>query len=223
MAQPQVAPYGSWKSPISANLISTEGRRIIEAVADGEDIYWIEMRPTENGRYVIVRRTPDGQTTDVTPAPFNARTRVHEYGGAAFIVNDGVVYFSNFEDQRLYRQTAGSDPQPITPEGGLRYADSVVDTKRNRLICVCEDHTDTETEAVNALVAVGLAGTDDVQVLVNGNDFYSSPRLSPDGARLAWMTWNHPNMPWDGAELWVGEISADGIAWAHRMCGWWYG
>lgn len=210
MIQPQIAPYGSWKSPISANLISTEGRRIIEAVADGEDIYWIEMRPTENGRYVIVGRTPDGQTTDVTPAPFNARTRVHEYGGAAFIVNDGVVYFSNFADQRLYRQTAESDPQPITPEGGLRYADSVVDTKRNRLICVREDHTDTGNEAVNALVGIGLDGSDDVQVLVSGNDFYSSPRLSPDGARLAWMTWNHPNMPWDGAELWIGEIDADG-------------
>ena len=210
MIQPQIAPYGSWKSPISANLISTEGRRIIEAVADGEDIYWIEIRPTENGRYVIVRRSPDGQTTDVTPAPFNARTRVHEYGGAAFIVNDGVVYFSNFADQRLYRQTAESDPQPVTPEGGLRYADSVVDTKRNRLICVREDHTDTGNEAVNALVGIGLDGSDDVQVLVNGNDFYSSPRLSPDGTRLAWMTWNHPNMPWDGAELWIGEISADG-------------
>ena len=95
MTQPQVAPYGAWESPISADLISTEGRRIIEAVADGEDIYWIEMRPTESGRYVIVRRTPDGQTTDVTPSPFNARTRVHEYGGAAFVVCDGTIYFSN--------------------------------------------------------------------------------------------------------------------------------
>lgn len=210
MIQPQIAPYGSWKSPISADLISTEGRRIIEAVADGEDIYWIEMRPTESGRYVIVRRTSDGQTTDVTPAPFNARTRVHEYGGAAFIVNDGVVYFSNFADQRLYRQSPGAEPQPITPEGGLRYADSVVDTKRNRLICVCEDHTNTKREAVNALVGIGLDGSDSGQILVSGNDFYAAPRLSPDGARLAWMTWNHPNMPWDGAELWVGEISADG-------------
>ena len=210
MTQPQGAPYGSWKSPISADLISMEGRRIIEAVADGEDIYWIEMRPTDNGRYVIVQQTPDGKTTDVTPAPFNARTRVHEYGGAALVVSDGVIYFSNFADQRLYRQTSGSDPQPITPEGDLRYADGVLDSKRNRLICVREDHTDTAHEAVNALVSIGLTGTDDTQVLVSGNDFYSSPRLSPDGNHLAWMTWNHPNMPWDGAELWVGEISADG-------------
>lgn len=210
MAQPQVVPYGSWKSPISADLISTEGRWIIETVADGEDIYWIEMRPTENGRYVIVRRTPDGETTDVTPLPFNARTRVHEYGGAAFLVNDGTVYFSNFADQRLYRQTSGSEPQPITPEGNLRYADGVIDTERNRLICVREAHTDAANEAVNALVGIGLDGTDSGQVLVSGNDFYAAPRLSPDGTRLAWMTWNHPNMPWDGAELWVGEIRADG-------------
>ena len=211
MTQPQMAPYGAWKSPISADLISTEGRRIIEAVADGEDIYWIEMRLTENGRYVIVRRTPDGQTTDVTPAPFNARTRVHEYGGAALTVSDGVVYFSNFADQRLYRQTSGSEPQPITPESDLRYADAVVDAKRNRLICVREDHTDTEREATNALVSIPLDGTEDAQILASGNDFYATPRLSPNGARLAWMTWNHPNMPWDGTELWVGDINADGL------------
>ena len=210
MTQPQVAPYGSWKSPISANLISTEGRRIIEAVADGEDIYWVEMRPTESGRYVIVRRATDGQTIDVTRSPFNARTRVHEYGGAAFIVSDGTVYFSNFADQRLYRQVSGAEPQPITPEADLRYADAVVDPKRERLICVREDHTNAEGEAVNTLVSIGLDGTDDGQVLVSGNDFYASPRLNPDGTRLAWTTWNHPNMPWDGAELWIGEISADG-------------
>ena len=210
MTQPQVAPYGSWKSPISADLISTEGRRIIEALADGEDIYWIEMRPTESGRYVIVRRTPDGQTTDVTPSPLNARTRVHEYGGAAIVVSNGVVYFSNFADQRLYRQIFGSEPQPITPKADLRHADGVIDTKRNRLICVREDHTDGENEAVNTLVSIGLDGTDSGQVLVDGNDFYAAPRLSPDGTRLAWLTWNHPNMPWDGAELWIGEICDDG-------------
>lgn len=220
MTQPQVAPYGSWESPISADLISTEGRRIIETVADGEDIYWIEMRPAESGRYVIVRWTPDGQTTDVIPDPFNARTRVHEYGGAAFIVSDDTIYFSNFADQRLYRQTLGSTPQPITPEGEMRYADGIIDARRNRLICVREDHTDSECEAVNALVGIGLDGTDTGQVLVSGNDFYSSPRLSLDGTRLAWITWNHPNMPWDGVELWVGEISADGsLTGAERVAG----
>ena len=158
----------------------------------------------------LFERTPDGQTTDMTPPPFNARTRVHEYGGAAFVVSDGTVYFSNFEDQQLYRQTPGSEPQSITPEANLRYADGLVDSKRNRLICVREDRTDTENEAVNALVSIPLDETEDQQVLVSGNDFYSSPRLNPDGTGLAWMTWHHPNMPWDGAELWVGEINADG-------------
>ena len=217
MTQPQTAPFGSWKSPISANLISTEGRRIIETVADGEDIYWVEMRPVESGRYVIVRRSPDGQTTDITPPPLNARTRVHEYGGAAFVVSEGAVYFSNFADQRLYRQTSGSEPQPITPEADLRYADGVIDARRSRLICVREDHTAHQHEAVNALVGVDLDGTDSGQVLVIGNDFYATPRLNPEGTRLAWITWNHPNMPWDGTELWVGEISADGSL-SHTEC-----
>ena len=217
MTQPQMAPYGSWKSPISANLISTEGRRIIEAVADGEAIYWVEMRPVESGRYGIVRRSPDGETTDITHPPFNARTRVHEYGGAAFVVSEGTVYFSNFADQRLYRQTSDSEPQPITAEADLRYADAVIDARRNRLICVREDHTVHQHEAVNALVGIDLDGTKNGQVLVIGNDFYASPRLSPDGTRLAWMTWNHPNMPWDGAELWVGEIYSDGSL-GHTEC-----
>ncbi len=217
MTQLKEAPHGSWESPISAELISTEGRRIIEAVVDGEDIYWTEMRPAENGRYVIVRRSPDGQTTDVTPSPFNARTRVHEYGGAAFVVSNGAIYFSNFDDQRLYRHSHGTNPQPITADAELRYADAIIDDKRKCLICVREDHTNPNREAVNTLVGVGLDGRDSDQILVSGNDFYSSPRLNPDGTHLAWMAWNHPNMPWDGAELWVGEISPDGSL-SHTEC-----
>jgi dipeptidyl aminopeptidase/acylaminoacyl peptidase len=215
MIAPQVAPYGSWKSPITSDLIVSETIRLGEIVLDGEDIYWAEMRPAEGGRYVVVRRTPDGRTADVTPSPFNARTRVHEYGGGAFAVADGTVYFSNFADQRLYRQDPGAEPRPITPEMALRYADSVVDRRRGRIICVREDHTDPGREAVNAIVELSfdLPGNEDSgggRVLVSGNDFYSSPRLSPDGTRLAWLTWNHPNMPWNGTELWVGEVKADG-------------
>src|SRR2546421_719270 len=115
MAEQQVAPYGSWKSPITSDLIVSGTIGLGQIALDGDDIYWIEMRPAEGGRYVIVRRTADGRTTDVTPAPFNARTRVHEYGGGAFAVSDGMVYFSNFADQRLYRQTPGAQPEPITP------------------------------------------------------------------------------------------------------------
>ena len=184
--------------------------RLGQIALDGADIYWVEMRPAEGGRNVIVRRTSDGRTSDVTPAPFNARTRVHEYGGGAFAVMNGTVYFSNFRDQRLYRQQLGARPQPLTPEEDLRYADGVIDRRRGRMICVREDHTVAGREAVNTLVSLDLKNGGSGQVLVSGNDFYSSPRLSPDGSRLAWLTWNHPNMPWDGTELWIAEVRADG-------------
>ncbi len=135
-----------------------------------------------------------------------------EYGGGDYTVSEGTVYFSNFADQRLYRVTPDSTPEPMTPVAELRYADAVVDRQRERLICVCEDHTQAEREAVNMLVSLPLDANshEGMRVLVSGNDFYSSPRLSPDGSRLAWLTWNHPNMPWDGTELWVGELAADG-------------
>jgi dipeptidyl aminopeptidase/acylaminoacyl peptidase len=210
MTGQKVAPYGSWKSPITSDLIVSETIGLGPIALDGQDVYWIESRPTEGGRYVIVRRTPDGRMTDVTPPPFNARTRVHEYGGGAFVVAGGTVYFSNFTDQRLYRQNPGAEPRPITPEVALRYADGVFDHRRGRMICVREDHTDPGREAINTIVSLDLEGGDGGQVLVSGNDFYSSPRLSPDGTRLAWLTWNHPNMPWDGTELWVGELGDDG-------------
>jgi len=210
MPEPQVAPYGSWKSPITTDLIVSETIGIGQIVLDGHDTYWTEGRPSEGGRSVIVHRTPDGHTTDVLPSPFNARTRVHEYGGGAFTVSKGVIYFSNFTDRRLYRLVPGSEPQPITTNEDMRYADGVVDRWRNRIICVREDHTVTDREAVNTLVSLALDSENDGQVLVSGNDFYSSPRLSPDGSRLAWLTWNHPNMPWDGTELWVGEFQPDG-------------
>ncbi|MCX7670714.1 MAG: prolyl oligopeptidase family serine peptidase, partial [Anaerolineae bacterium] len=211
MPEPISAPYGAWKSPITPDLI-VEGTVGLSAVSlDGDDVYWIEARPTEAGRNVIVRRTPDGRTTDLTPMPFNARTRVHEYGGGEYLVHNGTVYFANFADQRLYRQEAGAAPQPITPAGAWRYADAVMDARRGRLICVREDHTPADREAINALVAVACTGdAAGGQVLVSGNDFYASPRLSPDGSRLAWLTWNHPNMPWDGCELWVAAVQADG-------------
>lgn len=210
MPELQVAPYGSWKSPITTDLIVSETIGIGQIVLDGQDTYWTESRPSEGGRSVIVHRTPDGHTTDVLPSPFNARTRVHEYGGGAFTVSNGVIYFSNFTDRRLYRLVPGSEPQPITTNEDMRYADGVVDRQRNCIICVREDHTVTEREAVNTLVSLALDSENDGKVLVSGNDFYSSPRLSPDGSRLAWLTWNHLNMPWDGTELWVGEFQPDG-------------
>jgi dipeptidyl aminopeptidase/acylaminoacyl peptidase len=169
----------------------------------------VEQRPTEGGRNVIVQHTADGRRLDRTPAPLNARTRVHEYGGASFTVSGGTLYFSDFADQRLYRQSTVEAPRPLTPEAAFRYADGVVDPRRDRLICVREDHTETGREAVNTLVSINITNGE-AQVLVADNDFYASPRLSPDGSQLAWLTWNHPNMPWDGTELWVAAIQNNG-------------
>jgi len=205
------APYGSWKSPITSDLIVKETIGLSQPRLDGRDAYWIEMRPSERGRQVIVRRTPDGATADVNPPEFNARTRVHEYGGGDYVVHDGAVYFSNFADQQIYRATPGSAPQLVSsecPDDRVRYAEAVVDAPHARLICVCEDHR-KGGEPQNYLVGLPLQGGGN-SVLVSGNDFYSSPRISPDGSRLAWLTWHHPNMPWDGCELWTGDISADG-------------
>ena len=212
MTQVQTAPYGTWKSPITSDLIVKESIGLGQVKMDGDDVYWIEMRPSEGGRQVIVRRAHDGSIADVNPPGFNARTRVHEYGGGEYVAHDSIVYFSNFADQQLYRQAPNADPQLISgssTDAQLRYADFVVDASRNRLISVREDHRATDREAVNTLVAISLDGGS-AQVLVSGNDFYSSPRISPDGSRLAWLTWNHPNMPWDGCELWTGEIAVDG-------------
>lgn len=216
----KVAPFGSWSSPITSELIVAGTIRIGDLAIDGEEIYWLESRPTDGGRYTIVRRTPDGATSDVNPAPFNARTRVHEYGGGAYEVVDGVVFYTNYGDQRLYRQTPGGEPTPLTPAIDLRYADFRPDRTRGRLIGVREDHRESDQDAVNAVVAIDIDGgslEDGGVVLVSGNDFYSNPRVSPDGSKLAWLTWNHPNMPWDGTELWVGEIQEDVTIGAARL------
>jgi dipeptidyl aminopeptidase/acylaminoacyl peptidase len=210
MPEQKISPYGSWKSPITSDLIvaDTIGLGGIDII--GENIYWQELRPKEDGRIVVVRRSPDGKTTDLTPQPFNARTRVHEYGGHAYTVNNGTLYFSNYTDQRLYRLDPGGTPRPITPETEFRYADYIVDRRHKFLYGVREDHTGSG-EAVNTLVKVRTDGDKNGgEVIVSGNDFYSSPRLSPDGSKLAWLTWNHPNLPWDGTELWVGEVNEDG-------------
>jgi len=213
-----VAPYGAWKSPITSDLIVSQSIGLGGGTFDGGDVYWTEGRPAEAGRNVIVRRAPDGTTHDINPAPFNARTRVHEYGGGAMLVDHGSVIFSNFADQRLYRVALGAAPEAITSEAPLRYADCVVDAARNRLICVREDHGEAAAahgEAVNTIAALALDGSahDDgvaQHVLVSGNDFYATPRLSPDGNTLAWLTWRHPNMPWDGTELWIAAVQPDG-------------
>ncbi|MGB7946921.1 MAG: S9 family peptidase, partial [Candidatus Binatia bacterium] len=205
----KIAPYGSWKSPVTAELIAGAEVGLEQLRLDGEDIYWIERRALEGGRKTILRHSADGQVTEVTPSPFNSRTRVHEYGGGDYAVSKGTIVFSNFADQRLYIRQPGLAPRPLTPAGDLRYADGVIDSRRNLFFCVREDHAG-DGEAINAVVSIDMDQGSAGNVLVSGNDFYSSPRLSGDGGWLAWLTWNHPNMPWDGTELWIGEVNGDG-------------
>ncbi|MGF1988816.1 MAG: prolyl oligopeptidase family serine peptidase [Nostoc sp. ZfuVER08] len=210
LPQPLESPYGFWKSPITADAIVAETINIQEVALDSEDIYWIESRPSEKGRYVIVRRTANGEIVDITPKGFSARTLVHEYGGGAFVVKDGVTYFSNFNDQRIYRQTNIDTPQPLTPDEKKRYADGDYDVARNRIICIQEDRTNELGEPVNSIVAVAVADSRKLESLVQGNDFYSSPRLTHDGKQIAWLTWNHPNMPWVATELWIANCTDEG-------------
>ncbi len=221
MPEPQTAPYGSWSSPITSDLIVASSIGLSGILLDGTDVYWLEARPQEGGRSVLIRRTADGSVRDVTPPvpgdgslPFNVRTRVHEYGGGAFLVSAGTVYFCNDADQRLYRQEGGAAPVAVTPDPGrprgLRYADGVVDAARRRMIWVREDHTTDAPQPANTLVEIPLDGSRAQRVLQSGRDFYSAPRLSPDGGRLAWLEWDHPNMPWIGCELWVAELAEDG-------------
>lgn len=204
----QQAGYGSWRSPITADLVVTGSLRLGQPAWDKGDLYWTEGRPQEKGRNVLRRQAAGGAVQELTPAPFNVRTRVHEYGGGAYWVSEGVVYFCNFADQRLYRLLPGSDPQPLTEPGPYRYADGVVDRAFRRILCVREDHS-RQREPENTLVAIDLESGSQ-QVLARGHDFYASPRLSPDGRTLVWLSWDHPQMPWDGTELWRSEVNPDG-------------
>ena len=226
MRDKTTAPYGSWESPVTSELIVADSIGIGDVVLHGDDIYWTEMRPADNARNVIVRRAPDGATRDITPPEYNVRTRVHEYGGGAFRVTGsdsvgGTLYFSNFADQRIYRQVVSASgavgaPQPLTPEIDMRYADGEVCDRRQMMVCVREDHSSSWREAVNTIVAINLERGGS-RVLVSGASFYSSPRISPDGSVLAWLSWNHPNMPWDGCELWIAELRDDGALGERRL------
>lgn len=209
MTQPKIAPYGSWRSSITSDLIVSASIGLGDVMVDGDDVYWIEARPQEAGRNVLVRRRAGGGVADVTPAPFNARTRVHEYGGGAACIAGGVAYVSNYADQRLYRIGANGAAEAITPDAKLRYADGTIDRMRGRWIGVREDHGGGG-EAVNTVVAIELATGGAGTVLCQGCDFYASPRLSADGRRLAWISWRHPDMPWVASELWVAAVGRDG-------------
>jgi dipeptidyl aminopeptidase/acylaminoacyl peptidase len=209
-----VAPYGSWSSPIEAATVARAGRRLgAAAIAADGAVWWAEGRPDEGGRVVLMRRPPGGEPESVTPEGTNVRTRVHEYGGGAWcLVAAALVIFVDFADQRLYRLRLGGEPVAISPQpaasGALHYADMRPTPDGEGLVCVRETHG--EGEAVNEIVSLPLDGSAEPQVLAGGRDFYSFPRISPDGAWLAWTCWDHPNMPWDGTELWVAPLADSG-------------
>ena len=214
-------PFGSWKSPIRAVDVFSSALGLSGiSFGSGGELYWIEMRPAEKGRSVLVERDAEGRVRDVTPEAYSVRTRVHEYGGGAYLATPKGIAFSNLSDQRVYWQH-GDRVQPLTPELPLRFANYVFDAARDALIAVREDHRGGG-EPDNCLVALtlGSVGTQEGRVLARGRDFYSSPRLSPDGSRLAWLCWDHPDMPWDAAELWTAQIGPPGeLTDAHRVAG----
>ncbi|HUQ42995.1 MAG TPA: S9 family peptidase, partial [Candidatus Limnocylindria bacterium] len=214
MSDQRIAPYGAWESPFAIDLLARGAVTFGEIGAAGGRRWWLEGRAEEGGRQVLVRRETDGTLTRLTPEGFNARCRVHEYGGGAYVLDGDVVVVSDFATGRLLRIAADGGLEPLTPpDRAWRYADMSLDRARNRLLAIREDHQ-PETlarhgEAENAVVAINLADGA-VTVLAEGSDFFSSPRLSPDGSQLEWLRWDHPNLPWDGTELVVADVDAGG-------------
>jgi len=200
------APYGTWKSPITSDLIVAQSIGLSEIRLDGGEAYWLERRPQEAGRSVVV-----ASGRDLVPRPLDVRTRVHEYGGGAWTVRDRTLYFSHDKDQRLYRLEArATEAEPLTPEGPYRYADGIISPGHNLWIGVREDHSASSHEPVNTLVVIDLKRRTNGDVLAGGHDFYSSPKLSPDGTRLAYLAWDHPRMPWVGTTLYTVPLDARG-------------
>ena len=215
-----VAPFGSWKSPITVDLLVGATVGLSSPDVSEEGVYWLETRPQEGGRSVLVFRPDGGEPVDVVPDGFNVRTRVHEYGGGAYWRHDHVVFASSFEDGRVYRlDEPGAEARPVTPEPAephaLRYADGFLTPDGRLVVCVRERHEGGEV--LNELVAFPADGSAEPRVIASGHDFYASPRIDPAGAQLAWLTWDHPRMPFDGTELRVAALGEDGTLGDERM------
>jgi dipeptidyl aminopeptidase/acylaminoacyl peptidase len=209
---PTPAPFGSWPTPITAELVVAAAVRLGELAVDGEDVVWAEGRPAEGGRTQLVRWAADGSTTDLLPEGMSARTAVHEYGGAAWWVRDGVTWFTEWSDQRIYRLAPGGAPEPLTAEPprprALRYADADVAPDGGWMVCVRERHEGpSATDVHNEVVRLAAHSPSEPEVLVTGPDFVAAPRLSADGSTLAWVQWDHPSMPWDSTELVARDLA----------------
>ncbi|KAA8887134.1 S9 family peptidase [Nocardia colli] len=207
-------PFGSWPTSITSEFVVTAAVRLWEVRVDGADVYWSEGRPSEGGRTQIVRRGADGTVTDLLPDGMNARTAVHEYGGAAWWVRDGVLWFTNWADQRLYRLESGGVPVPLSPvpagPRGERFADGEVSRDGTFLVAVRESHPADGRGAIdvrNEIVRLSADRASQPEILVSGPDFVAAPRLSPDGGSLALVSWDHPSMPWDDTVLRVRDLA----------------
>ena len=200
-------PYGSWRSPITVEKLISVSTKLEKITVDNGYIYWTESRPNEEGRTTILRQEPNGEIKDILPIGYSARTKVHEYGGAAFCVEGSQLWFCNEIDQRIYTMGLDQKVKFVSKEGSYRYAELLVDRRQQRLICVRECHVEFG-EPENSIVAVAFDGG--VTVLASGADFYSAPRLSPDGTRMSWIEWHHPNMPWDETTLMLAEVNSNG-------------
>jgi len=198
---------GSWPSPITADAVVRQGIRLFQPQFSGSDLYWLETRPDEDGRTALVRQTADGTREDVLAQPFSVRSRVHEYGGGAYRVAEDYIFFVENSDQGVYAIADDGVPRRLTNEATHRHADLHWDATHRRIVCVCEDHSG-DAEPVNMLVAIEPNGRK--TVLTRGRDFYSSPRVSADGRRIVWLSWSHPQLPWDGTELWLAPVEDDG-------------
>lgn len=237
MTTKQALPYGAWPSTITSQTLTQGLSQLNEPKLVDGSCYWLESNPENKGRTIIMCKDPSGKIIAVTPRTMNVRTRIHEYGGGSYCIHDNYAYFTNDSDQRIYRCTLpntlaspdktvdkrleglssgcniAGQPEALSPEGAYRYADFCIDEQRQQLICVCEIHKETSQEPENCIVALQLDGssTSAFKVLISGNDFYSNPRIAPGGDYISWLTWCHPNMPWDASECWLAQISAEGL------------
>ena len=217
MTHKRRSPFGSWRSPISAAMVAAQttspSGTLGQMAGSGSDLYWVELRPKEGGRNVVMRYTADGKVEDVTAPPHSARSIVHEYGGGSIFAHGKSLFFSNYDDQRLYRVDPDAKPRPITPEPPSprsdRYSDGRVIADGRFIVCVRERHLDGG-QVMNELVSVPADGSSEPAIVASGRDFYACPRPSPDGSRLAWIAWDDPQMPWDGTEVWVAALHSDG-------------